>query len=277
MGEFMLNISILMSLYQRESVNNLCQCLQSIVQCNNKNNLGEIIIVYDGFISKNLNLTVKNFIPYLPIRIIQLPKNVGLGKALNEGLKHCSHEWVFRMDTDDICAPDRFEKQIAYIQAHPEVDIFSTTVTEFNEVPEQPTAIKSVPLTHNEIVQFAQWRSPFNHMSVAYKKSVIEFVGGYQHHLWMEDYNLWLRVLAAGFQSANLSDSLVYARTGKSMISRRRGWQYVQSEWQLFQLKRQLNFQKRLPAFIIFLIRAIPRLLPVSILALIYKYLRKKS
>ena len=61
------------------------------------------------------------------------------------------------------------------------------------------------------------------------------------------------------------------------MISRRRGWQYVQSEWQLFQLKRQLNFQKRLPAFIIFLIRAIPRLLPVSILALIYKYLRKKS
>ena len=272
----MIKFTVLLSIYKKENSTFLKNCMNSLQ--NQAIPPSEIILIKDGELTRELDQVLDEWQNKLTnLKIVALPKNVGLGKALNEGLKHCSHEWVFRMDTDDICAPDRFEKQIAYIQAHPEVYIFSTTVTEFNEVPEQPTAIKSVPLTHNEIVQFAQWRSPFNHMSVAYKKSVIQFVGGYQHHLWMEDYNLWLRVLAAGFQSANLSDSLVYARTGKSMISRRRGWQYVQSEWQLFQLKRQLNFQKRLPAFIIFLIRAIPRLLPVSILALIYKYLRKKS
>jgi hypothetical protein len=51
--------------------------------------------------------------------------------------------------------------------------------------------IKTVPTTHEDIKKFAQKRCPFNHMTVAYKKSVITELGGYQHHLFMEDYNLW--------------------------------------------------------------------------------------
>ena len=164
----MIHYSILLSIYHKESPKFLLNCLESINDQSIRTD--EIIIVEDGELTRELDQVLDEWQNKLTnLKIIALPKNVGLGKPLNEGLKHCSHEWVFRMDTDDICAPDRFEKQIAYIQAHPEVDIFSTTVTEFNEVPEQPTAIKSVPLTHNEIVQFAQWRSPFNHMSVAYK------------------------------------------------------------------------------------------------------------
>ena len=68
-----------------------------------------------------LESIVTQYSAILPIKIVRLPENVGLGKALNEGMKHCSYDWVFRMDTDDICLPDRFEKQIEFIQKHPNV------------------------------------------------------------------------------------------------------------------------------------------------------------
>ncbi|MDP1086604.1 amylovoran biosynthesis protein AmsE, partial [Klebsiella pneumoniae] len=74
--------------------------------------------------------------------------------------------------------------------------------------------LKSVPILHEDIVKFAQKRSPFNHMTVAYKKSVIDKVGGYQHHLYMEDYNLWLRVIGAGYKVGNHPNVLLYARVG---------------------------------------------------------------
>ena len=111
-------------------------------------------------------------------------------------------------------------------------------------------------------------------MAIAYKKSVVETVGGYQHHSMMEDYNLWIRVLAAGYKSANLPENLVYVRAGNAMLERRRGWNYVESEWKLFKLKQNLNFQSLGSAFFIFILRSIPRILPVSVLNLVYKYLR---
>lgn len=272
----MILFSVLMSLYYKETPQFLDSCLESIW---NKQSLkpNEMVLVLDGAIGIGLTKIINKwqYKEYCHIKIIELAKNVGLGKALNEGLKHCSHKWVFRMDTDDVCAPDRFEKQVAYIQNHPEIDIFSSQVTEFDSNPNQPAATKSVPITHQAILEFSKKRCPFNHMAIAYKKSAIAAVGGYQHHLMMEDYNLWLRVLAAGYNSANLPESLVYVRAGNAMIGRRRGWRYVKSEWQLFQLKRTLNFQSFLPAFSVFLLRALPRLLPEKVLKWLYKQLRK--
>ncbi|MDT1914067.1 amylovoran biosynthesis protein AmsE, partial [Acinetobacter baumannii] len=85
----------------------------------------------------------------------------------------------------------------------------------------------SVPLTHDEIKKFAQKRCPFNHMSVVYKRDVILSLGGYQHHLFMEDYNLWLRVIGNNYKVANLPDVLLYARVGNGMHARRKGFQYI--------------------------------------------------
>lgn len=178
------------------------------------------------------------------------------------------------MDTDDISIFNRFEKQVQYIIDHPNIDIFSTQVIEFEGNINNVTGTKKVPLRHVEIIKFAKWRSPFNHMSVAYKKSVIDAVGGYQHHTLMEDYNLWLRVLAAGYQSANLEESLVLVRAGEAMVKRRRGLIYAKSEWQLFKLKQKLKFQSSFSAFYTFIFRFLPRLLPSSILIKVYALLR---
>ena len=181
------------------------------------------------------------------------------------------------MDTDDISKPDRFKKQIQFIKKNPEVVLFSGQILEFNENPSDADILKSVPTEHTDIIKFAQKRSPFNHMTVAYKKSVIEAVGGYQHHLFMEDYNLWLRVIGAGYRVGNHPDILLYARVGNGMHARRKGLEYVNSELQLLKLKKELKLQDPIHANILFLLRSSFRLLPSSLLGKIYNtFLRKK-
>ena len=273
-----MNFSVLLSLYHKENPLALKQSFQSIwkdqtIQPN------EIILVLDGPIGDELTQCVEKWQQIIgqPLQVIPLSQNIGLGKALNEGLKYCSNEWVFRMDTDDICKPDRFEKQIQFIQSNPEVVLFGGQILEFDQMPNDSTVIKSVPTNNQDIKKFAQKRCPFNHMTVAYKKSIITELGGYQHHLFMEDYNLWLRVIGAGYTVANLPDVILYARVGNGMHTRRKGYQYIKSEKQLLNLKKELKIQSPIHANILFLLRSSFRLLPSSLLGKIYNtFLRKK-
>lgn len=274
-----MNFSVLLSLYFKENVSFLNDCFKSIWD-DQSINPNEIVLVLDGPIGQELQDCVNLWHVKIGsiLKVIPLSTNIGLGKALNEGLKHCSNEWVFRMDTDDICKPDRFEKQIQFIRENPEVVLFSGQILEFKENPLNANILKSVPTTYSDIVKFSQKRSPFNHMTVAYKKSIIEAVGGYQHHLFMEDYNLWLRVIGAGYMVGNHPDILLYARVGNGMHARRKGYEYIKSEKQLLKLKKELKLQDPIHANILFLLRSSFRLLPSALLGKIYNtFLRKKS
>ena len=250
-----MKFSVLMSLYFKENPLFLEQCFISLV--NQTYPADEIVLVLDGEITPELEQVINQFKDKLRLKLVPLMKNVGLGKALNEGIKQCSNEWLFRMDTDDICYPERFAKQVECIEKNPDVVLFGTQIAEFDQDP-------------NKL------RSPFNHMTVAYKKSILAQVGGYQHHLFLEDYNLWNRIIATGSKVGNLPEVLLYARTnGNAMIGRRRGWIYAKSEWKLFKLKYQLKIQGMFSGFVTFVMRTFPRLLPVFILKFIYKSVRK--
>lgn len=270
--------SILISIYYKENPFFFYECMESIWD-NQNLKPNEIVLVLDGPIGGELTACVKNWQSKIggTLKIIALPQNVGLGQALNEGLKHCSYDWVFRMDTDDICTADRFEKQVAFIQQHPDVVLFSGQVLEFDQDISDANVLKAVPLTYEEIKEFAKKRCPFNHMAVAYKREVILALGGYQHHLFMEDYNLWLRVIGAGYTVSNLPDMILYARVGNGMHARRKGYEYIKSEKQLLKLKKELKLQSPIHANILFLIRSAFRLIPSSLLGKIYNtFLRKK-
>lgn len=268
-----MNFSVLISLYYKEKPQFLMECLESL----KKQTLQatEIVIVFDGIITSELEEMVMQYISILPIKIIRLPKNVGLGKALNEGLKHCSYNWIFRMDTDDICLPERFEKQVEFIKQHSDVVLFSGHIAEFSDDKTIITGYRKVPIGDKNIRKYALLRSPFNHMTVAFRKDIIEAVGGYQHHLFLEDYNLWLRVIAQEYEVGNIDGVLLLARAGSNMVARRRGMNYIKGEWKLFNLKRKLKLQNIFSGFFIFLLRVIPRMLPTGILKALYKYLRK--
>ncbi|MGM5671467.1 glycosyltransferase family 2 protein, partial [Enterobacter cloacae] len=148
-------------------------------------------------------------------------------------------------------------------------------INEFNEDMTSSQGIRFSVCSHEQIKEYCKKRSPFNHMTVAFKKDVIQSVGGYQHHFLMEDYNLWLRVIAAGHETLNLKQVLVNVRAGQNMISRRRGLAYVKSEIHLAKLKYELKIDNLFNIFICSTMRIIPRLLPTPLLGLVYKTLRK--
>ncbi|WP_112290990.1 MULTISPECIES: glycosyltransferase family 2 protein [Rahnella] len=267
--------SVLMSLYSKENPLYLDYCFLSIynqtLPCN------ELICVYDGPIGNELEAVVNNWLNKLPIKIIPLDKNVGLGNALNEGLKHCTYELVARMDTDDACLNTRFEQQIAYMTLHPDTAILGCTIYECESDITTITSTRTVPTDHNDIIEFAKLKNPFNHMSVMFKKSVVLSVGGYKHHYLMEDYNLWLRIIAKSYKVANLNNPLLMVRAGSNMIARRKGLAYVKSEYQLARLKYALHIQPLLPATFTFVLRSLPRVLPVFLLSYLYKRTRVNS
>lgn len=273
-----ISFSVLMSVYHKENPTYLNQCLISI-WTEQIVKPTEIVLVKDGILTLELDQVILAWQEKLGnvLKIVALDTNVGLGKALNIGLEYCIYDWVFRMDTDDIATADRFQKQIDFIQQNPDIVLFGGQVLEFEHNISKADILKAVPTHHDEIKQFAKQRCPFNHMTVAYKRDIILKLGGYKHHLFMEDYNLWLRVIGGGYKVANLSDILLYARIGNGMYTRRRGLKYIKSERQLLDLKLKLKIQALLPAMLLFLVRSGARLVPLSLLQyLYYTFFRKK-
>jgi amylovoran biosynthesis glycosyltransferase AmsE len=268
-----MHFSVLMSLYDKEKSAYLEECLASLSKQTIQ--ADEIVLVYDGPINADLNAVVEKWSLSLPIKIVALRKNVGLGQALNEGIKQCSHEYVMRMDTDDICQANRFELQSQFMSMNPDIDISGSCISEFVDNKNNIVSERIVPLTHDEIVRFARLKNPFNHMTVIFKKSSVQSVGGYQHHYLMEDYNLWLRLLGNGFKAGNLDIPLVLVRVGVDMLVRRRGLKYVASEYKLARIKKATGFQNIFTSYYYFILRSIPRLLPLWALKRIYNATRK--
>ncbi|WP_288062451.1 glycosyltransferase family 2 protein [Rodentibacter caecimuris] len=267
-----MKFSVLMSLYVKENPRFLRECFESLLAQTHQ--ADEIVLVFDGAVTPELERVVAEFEKQLPLKLIKLPKNQGLGNALNEGLKHCSYDWVFRMDTDDICVLERFAKQVAFIEQHPDTIIFGGQIAEFGENVNDIVAYRRVPTEAQDIVKFTQKRCPFNHMTVAYQKSAVINCGGYED--LQEDYYLWIKLVAEQQAVANLPDILVYARVGNGMVGRRRGLNQAKAEWRLFKLKYRLGIQDFASGLFIFILRSASRLLPTSLLKAAYnKFLRK--
>ena len=166
----------------------------------------------------------------ISFKVVQLPTNQGLGNGLRVAVKNCSYELIARMDSDDISAPNRFEKQLAFLTAKPQVDIVGGQIMEFDDDPVKPTGMRKVPLTDRDIKIYLKKRCSFNHMTVMFKKSAVEKAGGYQDWYCNEDYYLWARMALKGAVFGNLPDVLVNVRTGNGMSARRGGWKYFKSE-----------------------------------------------
>ncbi|MDN4717008.1 hypothetical protein QYZ43_03410 [Vibrio parahaemolyticus] len=114
-----------------------------------------------------------------------------------------------------------------------------------------------------------------NHMATIFRKDAVIKVGSYKHHLYMEDYYLWLRLLAHGYNISNIPEPLVSARVGNGMLERRSGISYAKSEIKMMRKIYGLSLTKNPKTAFLFTTRAITRLLPSSTLRFIYNKLRK--
>lgn len=234
--------SVLMSVYHKEKPEYLKQAIESIQAQTLQTD--DFVLVCDGPLNDALDkvIATKQQEMGTTLNVVRLAKNGGLGKALNEGLKHCKNELVARMDSDDIAYLDRCEKQMVIFNTHPEVRICSGIVEEFTTDPSTVDARRVPPETNAEIVEFAKKRNPFNHPCVMYKKSAVEAVGSYQDFYLLEDYYLWLRMLMAGYQGYNIQESLLHMRAGSEMYLRRAGWKYAKTQMGLFKFMKNEGF-----------------------------------
>lgn len=226
--------SVLMSVYAKENPQYLKASVESMFAQLVKPS--QFVLVVDGPVPQELQSEIDSLSEKFAITLCPLPQNVGLGRALNEGLKHCQNDIVARMDSDDIAFPDRMYSQLRFMLEN-DADIVSSIVAEFEESVDKVTSLRIVPETHSEIMKFVRKRNPFNHPAVVYKKSVIEAAGGYQDYLLFEDYELFARALSCGAVGGNVQQPLVYMRAGDSMYDRRGGKDYA---------KKMLIFYKRM-------------------------------
>lgn len=234
--------SVLMSVYHKEKPEYLEQAIASIQAQTLPTD--DFVLVCDGPLNAVLDTVIAKKQQEMgeTLNVVRLAKNSGLGNALNEGIKHCKNELVARMDSDDIAYQDRCEKQIAVFYAHPEVSVCSGIVEEFTSTPDVVDAKRVPPEAHEEIVEFAKKRNPFNHPCVMYKKSAVEAVGSYQDFYLLEDYYLWLRMLMAGYQGYNIQEPLLHMRAGSDMYLRRAGWKYAKTQTRLFKFMKSQGF-----------------------------------
>lgn len=237
-----MGLSVLVSVYKKEQPKYFQEALDSIINQTRKPD--EIVIIKDGELTNEL----EDIIDYAKNRFsniitYQFKENVQLGRALAKGLELCKNELVARMDTDDIACLNRFEIQYQYMMTHPEAAVCGGWMEEFND---EGTflKVKKVPVEKKEILQYARYRNPLNHMTVMFRKSKILEAGNYQHFPYMEDYYLWSRVLARGGELHNLPEVLVKARVSDNVYDRRGGWNLFKQHYLFRKEQRRLGLIK---------------------------------
>lgn len=261
-----------MSVYERENPEFLRKSVESVFAQSVP--ADDFVLVIDGPIGSELEEEIASLKDRFNINCVPLSENLGLGNALNAGLSHCKNEIVARMDSDDICFPDRMQQQLELMKKTG-ADIVSSVVAEFADDPDEITGCRLVPETHEEIMRFVRKRSPFNHPAVVYKKSVILAAGGYMDYAFFEDYELFARVLSLGAKGANVQQPLVFMRTGSGLYTRRGGREYVKKMSRFYKKLRSLGLCSLKEVILCQIPRTVIALLPSRARRFVYqKFLR---
>ena len=153
----------------------------------------------------------------------------GLTSALNAALALARAPLVARLDADDAALPERLERQLAFLRAHPEVGLLGTAAREV-DASGREVAIVRPPTDDAEIRRALVRRNPFVHSSVVMRRAVLEQVGGYDEAFPVaQDYDLWMR-MSRVTRMANLSESLVIRRLLPGRVSEARDTERLRTE-----------------------------------------------
>ena len=254
----MMTLSVLMSVYGTETGKNLDRALRSVWD-DQTLKPSQIVLVEDGPIPAELEEIVESykskvsgskFQVLAPLRsaseqssnksegdctftIVKLQENVGLTKALNAGLKQVKGELIARMDSDDISEPHRFERQVKYLEEHPEVDIISGSLQEF-DAENECLNVRHYPLTHEEAVKYIVKASPFAHPAVMMRRRIFDEGLKYDERYRMsQDIKLWFDALQAGCRFGNIPEVVLYFRR-EGDVYRRRSRAKAWNEFQIY-------------------------------------------
>ena len=229
-----------MTVYRGDNPSYVENSIKSIL--NQTYSSDDFIIVEDGPLPEELERLVCSFEnTYSEITIVRLPRNLGLGKALNEGLKVCKNDLIARMDSDDISLPERCEKQVKEFENDPDLDIVGCPVKEFIGSPDNIIGQRDVPIDNDAIHKYVRRRDPFNHPTVMYRKSKVMQFGPYGDYRKNQDTDLWIKLLSNGCKAKNINEYLLLFRFDEGTYRKRKSWTNTRTlitiRWKAFKNK----------------------------------------
>lgn len=223
------NYTILMSVYKKDEPEYLKLSIESML--NQTYKAEQFVIVKDGPLNEGLDGVIDEYASKNPelFTVLPLENNIGLGRALDEGIKVCRNDLIARMDADDISLDTRCEKLCDLFEKYPKLGLAGTNIDEFYDDPENIVSSRIVPSDYEGICRFMKRRSPFNHPTVMFRKSEVIRCGGYGKMRRKQDYDLFARMVNMDVYALNINESLLKFRSNEDNYKRRKSWEYCRS------------------------------------------------
>ena len=220
-------ISVLFSVYKKDSKEYLKKSVGSILGQTFQN--FQVYIGVDGPVGEELDEYLQILGKEANIAIVRFDCNRGLACVLNDLISICKEEgydYYARMDADDISLPERFEKQVKYLEEHPDVDVVGGAIEEIDGNDQLRGKHVEYPLTHEECRRFFRYRDPMAHPAVMFRARYFEkVVGGYRNEYRKnQDTMLWFDGFMNGCVFANIPDTVLHFRVNDDFYNRRNGW-----------------------------------------------------
>lgn len=210
-------ISVIMSCYN-ETEKELSESINSILSQTFKNI--EFIIVDDN----PTNTTLKNLlIKYgndKRVKLVFNDTNLGLAQSLNKAIDISTGEYIARMDADDISITERLEKQYNYLETHKDCAMVATNRNDIDENSQIIREKAALVVSDKILRQITRYGSIITHPSVMIKSNLLKALGGYRAFPSAQDYDLWLRMLSAGYKMHIMPDVLLKYRIRQKSITK---------------------------------------------------------
>jgi glycosyltransferase involved in cell wall biosynthesis len=268
-------LTVLMTTYHGTTVEELERSVASITSQTRPPE--EFLVVVDGPVPEPLDAALLAAAAAHPsMRVERLPRNVGSGLASARGLELATGDFLARHDSDDVSLPHRLERQMDAVQQH-HLDLVGAAMLEFEGSPEHVVGVRRTPRSHEQIAARMRLNNPINNPTVVFRRQLAIDAGGYADLRYMQDYDLFARLLAAGARAENLDEPLVLFNAGDGMISRRGGWRMLPYEWEV---QRRLRDTGTIGTVLLarnMVVRGAFRLIPPSLLKRVYATLFRRG
>ena len=266
-------VAAIMSLYKSDVLTYVKLAVESILTQSLAD--FDFYIQYDGYVQKD----VDDFLSGLKddrIHIYRRNENKGLAQSLNDLLTivmPLGYAYIARMDADDISMSDRFEKQVAYMESHPETECLGTWAIEIKSDGSEFYR-KQMPETHEGCREQFMIRDCMIHPTVMFRRSYIEKAGVYSLDTYFgEDTMMWAQGFAAGCKFANVPEYLFKFRLNDDFFNRRRGWKHAKGILTLrWRVNKMLHYP--LKAYFYAFAYAGAKMMPTKMLNMIYRKAR---
>lgn len=258
-------VSVIMGTYNGEKF--IQRALDSLLNQTYKD--FEIIICDDGSTDTTLNILEEYTKKNKNITVIQNEENLGLPATLNRCIQSAKGEYLARMDDDDISYPERFEKEVAFLDEHSEYTIVGTSRHFFDEKGIWGESINSGARSKIDIFSGRM----FTHPTVMMRREDVIMAGGYSEGKWIgraEDYDLWCKMYQHGFKGYNLKDILLAYYESRDSYKKRK------LKYRINEFKVRKYWRKKLDLPFYYSLYSYKQLVGILIPPALYGYIQRR-